>query len=47
MQVQEQKQQLARDPGASEMTALEATLNRPLLVSIVQHTFPKSNILCA
>jgi len=36
-QITQQKQQAARDPGASEMTALEATLNRSLLVSIVQH----------
>jgi hypothetical protein len=35
----------AADPGASEMTPLEATLNRPLLVSIVQHKHNSSNPL--
>ena len=40
-QVAEQRVQAARDPGASEMTPLEATLNRSLLVSIVQHKHPR------
>jgi len=38
-QVREKRDQAARDPGASEMTALEATLNRSLLVSMVQHQY--------
>ena len=44
-QIVEQKKQLARDPGASEMTALEASLNRGLLVSIVQHKYPDPHVL--
>ena len=38
-QVIEQREQAARDPGSSEMTDLEATLNRGLLVSVVQHQY--------
>ena len=45
MQVQQQKEQAARDPGASEMTPLEASLNKSLLVSIVQHKYPNANVL--
>ena len=44
-QVQMQKDQRARDPASGEMTALEATINRPLLVSIVQHTHTRPNPL--
>jgi len=44
-QVKEQMEQAARDPGASEMTALEACLNRPLLVSVVQHRYPNPHVL--
>lgn len=44
-QVSEQKQQAARDPGSSEMTALEASLNRSLLVSVVQHKHNNINPL--
>ena len=39
-QVTLQRDQAARDPGASVMTQLEATLNRGLLVSLVQHKYP-------
>ena len=35
----------ANDPGASEMTALEASINRGLLVSIVQHKYPNPHVL--
>ncbi len=38
-QITEQKEQAARDPGSSEMTEIEAAINRPLLVSIVQHKY--------
>jgi len=38
-QVVEQREQSARDPGSSEMTEIEAALNRPLLVSMVQHEY--------
>ena len=38
-QITEQKEQKARDPGSSEMTEIEAAINRPLLVSIVQHKY--------
>ena len=44
-QIKEQKGQLGRDPGASEMTALEASINRGLLVSIVQHKYPNPHVL--
>ena len=44
-QIALQREQAARDPGASEMTALEASLNRPLLVSIVQHKYPNPHPL--
>jgi len=44
-QVVLQKELAANDPGASEMTALEASINRPLLVSIVQHKYPNPNVL--
>ena len=44
-QVPLQKELAANDPGASEMTALEASINRPLLVSIVQHKYPNPNVL--
>lgn len=44
-QVKEQMEQAARDPGASQMTALEACLNRPLLVSVVQHRYPNPHVL--
>ena len=43
-QVSEQMDQAARDPGASEMTALEASLNRGLLVSLVQHKYPNPSV---
>ena len=44
-QVMEQKAQAGRDPDASDMTALEASLNRGLLVSIVQHKYPRPHVL--
>jgi len=44
-QITAQREQAGRDPGASEMTALEATINRPLLVSIVQHKHLNPNPL--
>ena len=39
------REQAARDPGASEMTELEASLNRGLLVSLVQHKYPNPHVL--
>ena len=44
-QVTMQKAQAARDPAAADMTDLEATLNRSLLVSIVQHKYPNPHVL--
>lgn len=44
-QISLQRAQAARDPGASEMTALEASLNRGLLVSLVQHKYPNPHVL--
>ena len=38
-------EQAARDPAAAEMTDLEARLNRSLLVSVVQHTYPNPHPL--
>jgi len=38
-QVHELKALKSKDPGSSEMTDLEAAINRPLLVSIVQHKY--------
>lgn len=44
-QVKLQMENAANDPGASEMTALEACINRPLLVSVVQHKYPNPSVL--
>lgn len=38
-QVALQKANAAADPGSAEMTPIEATINRPLLVSIAQHQY--------
>ena len=44
-QVKLVRERKAKEVGAGEMTSLEASLNRGLLVSIVQHKYPNPNIL--
>lgn len=44
-QIAEKRSNKGRDPGAAEMTDLEATLNRGLLVSMMQHSYDNMTVL--
>ena len=44
-QMRERGEQKLRDPSAAHMTPLEASLNRSLLVSMLQHSYSGMNVL--